>query len=44
VLAGHIVFEFEGNAEKLEVHLFKSTEFEGEIAESEEMRPEWYVI
>ncbi len=39
---GIIEFEFQGNPEILEVHIFRSGEVEGEPTESDEMRPEWY--
>ncbi len=39
---GIIHFEFEYQRDVLEVHLFKSTEFEGEPTETEEMKPEWF--
>ncbi len=39
---GIIEFEFEGNPEILEVHIFHSDVFEGIPNESEEMRPEWF--
>jgi len=41
---GVIEFEFQGNPEILEVHIFRSDEVEGEPTESEEMRPEWYDV
>ena len=41
---GIIEFEFQGNPEILEVHIFKSENFIGEIKESEEMKPEWFEI
>ena len=34
-------FEFKPS-EVLEVHLFRVTEFEGELQESDEMKPEWF--
>lgn len=44
---GIILFKFkesglEGNPE-MEVHIFSVSEFEGEIAESDEMRPQWFL-
>lgn len=39
---GVINFEFQGNPETLEVHLFSATKFKGEPTEGEEMKPEWY--
>ncbi len=41
---GVIEFEFKGNPEILEVHVFKVTEYDGEPAESEEMRPQWFDV
>ena len=37
-----IDFEFEGDPVILEVHVFKTRKFSGEMRESEEMRPQWY--
>lgn len=37
---GIIDFEFEGNSEILQVHIFKINEFLGKPAESEEMKPQ----
>lgn len=39
---GLIDFEFVGNPEILEVHIFRATEFTGEPQESEEMKPQWF--
>jgi len=39
---GTIEFEFVGNPQILEVHVFHTKEFRGEPKESEEMRPEWF--
>lgn len=43
-LRGNIVFEFEGNPELLEVHVFKATQWleRREPEETEEMKPEWF--
>ena len=41
---GIIDFEFKGNPEILEVHIFRSDDFEGEPTESEEMKPQWFFI
>src|SRR3989344_8669838 len=38
--AGIIDFEFKGNPEILQVHIFKSDSFSGEPTESEEMKPQ----
>jgi 8-oxo-dGTP diphosphatase / 2-hydroxy-dATP diphosphatase len=39
---GVIDFEFQGKPGILEVNIFKSTNFTGEPAESEEMKPQWF--
>jgi len=41
---GVIEFEFKGNSEILEVHVFKAEDFSGTPTESEEMRPQWFYI
>ena len=42
---GIIEFEFENNSETLEVHIFRSESFKGELMESEEMnKPQWFHI
>lgn len=41
---GIIEFEFHGNPEILEVHIFKSDDFSGEPIESEEMKPLWFHV
>ena len=41
---GLIDFIFEGKEEIMEVHIFKTSEFEGEITESEEMAPRFFHI
>lgn len=41
---GLIHFEFQGNPEILEVHLFRSTSFSGDPMETEEMRPQWFRV
>jgi len=41
---GIIDFEFKGNPEILEVHIFRSSKIEGKLVESEEMRPQWFNI
>ena len=40
---GVLLFEFEGNPEKLEMHIFSSNTFEGEPMETEEMKPQWFL-
>lgn len=44
VKVGIIDFEFEGNPETLQVHIFKLTNFSGEPQESEEMKPQWFHV
>jgi len=39
---GIIEFEFKGNPEILEVHIFRASDFSGEPTESEEMKPQWF--
>ena len=39
-----IQFEFKGNPEILETHIFKSNDFDGIPTESEEMKPQWFFI
>jgi len=41
---GVIDFEFKGNPEILQVHIFKVNNFLGEPIESEEMKPQWFDI
>ncbi len=41
---GVLEFEFQGNPEIWEVHLFSVNEFLGEPIETEEMRPEWFHV
>ncbi len=41
---GVINFEFRGKEDILEVHIFKTSKFSGEITESEEMLPQWFEI
>jgi 8-oxo-dGTP diphosphatase / 2-hydroxy-dATP diphosphatase len=41
---GVLEFEFQGQPEILEVHVFASQNFEGIPVESEEMRPAWFGI
>ncbi len=41
---GIIEFEFRGNPEILEVHIFKADNFLGEPSESEEMKPQWFHV
>lgn len=39
---GILDFTFVGNHDNLQVHVFKCTQIQGEIGESEEMRPQWF--
>lgn len=39
---GTLDFEFKGNPEILEVHIYRATDFTGEPVESDEMKPQWY--
>jgi len=41
---GVLDFEFQGNPEILEVHIFKAKDFNGEPTEGEEMKPAWYFV
>lgn len=41
---GKIDFEFQGNSEILEVHIFRAETFTGEPTESDEMKPQWFSI
>jgi len=41
---GLIDFEFEGNSEILEVHLFSIKTFSGEPIETEEMKSQWFAF
>jgi 8-oxo-dGTP diphosphatase / 2-hydroxy-dATP diphosphatase len=43
--SGNLYFEFESGFDKLmEVHIFSGTTFEGNIKETEEMKPQWFAI
>jgi len=41
---GIIDFESKGDPEILQVHIFRSDIFSGEVSESEEMKPQWFHI
>lgn len=41
---GVLDFEFRGNSEILEVHIFKTRDFKGDPTESEEMKPQWFHV
>ena len=42
--AGEILFEFRETGELLEVHVFRAEDFEGDVSESEEMKPAWFYV
>ncbi|MBI5071449.1 8-oxo-dGTP diphosphatase [Candidatus Falkowbacteria bacterium] len=41
---GIIDFEFESDPKIIEAHIFCVTKFEGEISESNEMKPQWFGV
>jgi len=41
---GVLMFEFKGDRQLLEVHVFVTHTFSGTVVETEEMRPKWYDI
>ena len=41
-LVGNLRFKFDESHERLEVHVFRATRFDGTVAESEEMEPRWW--
>ncbi|XP_014209527.1 7,8-dihydro-8-oxoguanine triphosphatase [Copidosoma floridanum] len=41
---GLLHFEFEGEPTLMEVHVFETFTFAGELTESDEMRPQWYDV
>jgi 8-oxo-dGTP diphosphatase/2-hydroxy-dATP diphosphatase len=41
---GEIEFEFKGDSQFLEVHVFRADNFEGQLTESEEMKPQWFHV
>ncbi|CAH1793631.1 unnamed protein product [Owenia fusiformis] len=41
---GRLMFEFEGDPQLLEVHVFSTRNYKGTPTESDEMRPQWYNI
>ncbi|XP_055659542.1 oxidized purine nucleoside triphosphate hydrolase isoform X1 [Falco biarmicus] len=41
---GQITFEFVGNPELMDVHIFRADHFHGEPTESDEMRPQWFQL
>ena len=43
IARGVLTFFFAGDPVELEVHLFSASTFSGELRETEEMRPQWFV-
>lgn len=41
---GVLDFEFKGNPEILQVHIFRALDFSGKPTESDEMKPKWFHI
>ena len=41
---GILDFEFQGDSQILQVHIFKTANFSGAPEESEEMRPQWFDV
>ncbi|XP_039768593.1 7,8-dihydro-8-oxoguanine triphosphatase-like [Ornithorhynchus anatinus] len=41
---GHITFEFLGNSELMDVHVFRTDSFHGNPTESDEMHPQWFKL
>ncbi|KAM9493873.1 oxidized purine nucleoside triphosphate hydrolase [Clarias gariepinus] len=41
---GNITFEFVGETELMDVHIFRADDYKGEPTESDEMRPQWFDI
>jgi 8-oxo-dGTP diphosphatase/2-hydroxy-dATP diphosphatase len=41
---GILEFEFPNSPEVLQVHVYLASHFTGEVAESEEMRPQWFAV
>lgn len=41
---GVVHFEYDGNPEIMEAHIFRAREFEGSLSESEEMEPQWFAF
>ena len=40
---GKVVFDYKGTNKIMEVNIFRVTKFDGEIRESDEMKPEWFL-
>ncbi|KAM5228827.1 oxidized purine nucleoside triphosphate hydrolase [Ctenodactylus gundi] len=41
---GHVVFEFTGAPERMDVHIFRADSVQGTPTESDEMRPQWFQL
>ncbi|KAI0213579.1 7,8-dihydro-8-oxoguanine triphosphatase [Lamellibrachia satsuma] len=41
---GILMFEFVGDPQLMEVHVFTTSQWKGTVKESDEMRPEWYHV
>uniref|UniRef100_F7AP36 Oxidized purine nucleoside triphosphate hydrolase n=1 Tax=Ornithorhynchus anatinus TaxID=9258 RepID=F7AP36_ORNAN len=41
---GHITFEFLGDSELMDAHVFRTDSFHGNPTESDEMRPQWFKL
>lgn len=41
---GVVDFEFQGDPQIIQVHLFRANDFSGEPRETEEMRPQWFNV
>ncbi len=41
---GIVEFEFQGDPQILEVHIFRAEKFVGEPIEGEEMKPQWFAV
>lgn len=39
-----LTFKFQGESDELEVHVFSVIEWQGEPKETEEMRPQWFLL
>lgn len=41
---GYIKMDYDCEPETLKVHIFKATNFEGKVQETEEMKPQWFNV
>lgn len=44
IFRGKNIFRFVGNPVAMEVHIFEVTDWEGEPVETDEMRPQWFLL